>query len=232
MRPRTRSLDVVCGPRRPPVDLQDIVVLDAFRRHPVRTGLLTYVVQRASCQIVRVDCVGVVLADECDRQFLQGGEVHAFVEHALVHGTVPEEDGHHPGFAPDLEGIGVTHRVGDGGADDRRRPGHALFEIDEMHRAALAARAPGHFPVELGDHRLHVAALGQVDVVSAVGAEYRVADRKRLAHSRRDSLLTDGEVHRALDLVAPVDVDDSLFDAPYAQHGAIEPFIQRRVAHR
>src|SRR5260221_8790668 len=80
-------------------DGQDVVAVDAFGGQPVRAGAGHDVSRVLAAELMGVDRVQVVLADEDDGQALEGGEPEALVPDALVGGALPEEAGHHAGGA-------------------------------------------------------------------------------------------------------------------------------------
>src|SRR2546421_2213909 len=149
----------------------DVVAVEPLGRQPERLGLRANVRPALPPRLVGVDRVPVVLADEDHRQPLEGGEVERLGEDALLRRPVAEEAHDHGVRAAELQGVGVPGGVGDGRADHGGRAQHAGLGVDQVHRPALTAGAAGRAAVQFGDHRVEVAALGEVHGVAAVGAE-------------------------------------------------------------
>ena len=169
-----------------------------------------------------VDRVEIVLADEQDRQLPERGEIHAFVPGAFVGCALAEEASDDRLRLLHLERQRGADGIRDARCNDRGRAHHVDLGIDEMHRPRLAARAAVDLAVELGHHARHVAALGEVKRVAAVGAEHHVALVQVIAHRGGNRLLPDAEVDRALDLVRGVKADDLFLDPPDQVHRPIK----------
>jgi hypothetical protein len=99
---------------------------------------------------------------------------------------------------------------------------YAGFGIDEVHRSALASGTSGGFPVKFGDHRFHVAALGEVKGVAAVSAEDDILRLQCAAYAHGYGFLSDGEMNGALDYVGRVDSRDLLFQPADAVQRSIQ----------
>src|SRR5262249_5696411 len=109
------------------------------------------------------------------------------------------------------------------GTDAGRGTHHAAFRGDEVHRAALAARAAGGLAVQLGDHLPQVAAAGPAEGVATVGAEDDVARAQRLADADRDRLLADRQVDRAPNAVPGKDACDLFLGGADPVRDLIQP---------
>ena len=102
---------------------------------------------------------------------------------AFFRGAIAKECGNHSSLAFTLASQRVTKRDGNGGAHDGRSAEDVLIHADQVHGPALSAGAPGVLAVELGDHGVEVAALGQICGVPPVarrdyiiGAQHNSAD--------------------------------------------------------
>ena len=209
---------------------KDVVLLDALRGHAVRAHAPADVFGRLALPLVRVNRIAVVLADEQDRQLLQRGEVERLVKHTFLGRAVAKERDHHAALAPQLDGVGIAHRVRNRGGDDRRGAHHAARDVDQVHRAAFAARAAVDLAVELGDHAPQVAAFGEIHRMAAVRPEDDVVRLEGLAGADRHALLPDRQVNRALDLVGRIDARDLFLDPPDAVERAVESGVEGGVA--
>src|SRR5690606_41438018 len=85
-------------------------------------------------------------------------------------------------------------------ADDAVRAEHALRQVGDVHRAALAATRTGGLAVDLGHHRGHVHALGDAVAVAAVGGGDGVALVEVRAHPGGGRLLARVQVDEPGDL--------------------------------
>src|SRR5690606_2270323 len=94
------------------------VAAEGLCRDADGSGAAGNVALRLAFALMGVDGVEVVLTDVEDRQMLEGGEVHAFVEDAFFSRAIAEEADDDAGALPVLLGIGVAGGVPDAGADD------------------------------------------------------------------------------------------------------------------
>ena len=85
-------------------------------------------------------------------------------------------------------------------ADDAVGAEHALGEVGDVHRAALALAEAVGAAVDLEHHALHVAALGDAVPVAAMRADDVVGVVEVLADADRDRFLARIEVREAGDL--------------------------------
>ncbi len=138
---------------------------------------------------MRVNGVAVILTDEEDRQLLQRCEIQALREDPLLRRAVAEEAGNDRLLPLNTQGIGVADGIRNGGADHGRGAHHAGLQADQVHRAALAASAAGRLAVQLRQHRLQPAALGQVESMTAIGAEDHIVGPQGFTHTDRHRLL-------------------------------------------
>ena len=176
-----------------PVDdhARDVVALRAGRD----------VVDRAVVAEGRRLGVAVVLAHEHDRQLPDRGQVQR------SRGRSPGSRRRRRRSRPSTASVPCVFAVsaapqasGNAAADDAVRAEHALLDVGDVHRAALALADAGLPAHQLGRHAGDVDALGDAVAVAAVGAgdEVRVAEVR--AHADRDRLLTGVEVDEARDL--------------------------------
>src|SRR6185312_9295458 len=203
-------------------DQQGVAALDAFMGDAEDSGALARIGMRHAIPNMRVDRIVIVLAHEENGQFLQRGEVEAFVAHPLVHRALAEEAGDDRLGAPRLEREGVAHRLRDGGRYDGGGSHHMGAHVHQMHRTGLAARATIGLTVEFGYHALEIAALGEIERVAAIGAERDIVRCKRRAHADRDRFLPNREMDRALDLVRRIILDDLFFDSADSIEAAVK----------
>src|SRR5262249_27709759 len=97
------------------------------------------------------------------------------------------------------------------------------IEVDEMHRAALAARTARRFAVNLGHHPFEVTALGQIVGVGTMTGEHVVPLFERAAGAGGRCLLADAQMHGAAHLLFGIVRGDALFYGADARHLAVEP---------
>src|SRR5262249_19947998 len=93
--------------------------------------------------------VAVVLADEDHRQLPDAGQVHAFERRTLVRGAVAEEADRHLVGALALRRQARAAGQRRPAADDAVGAQHALADVGDMHRAALALAGAGGLAVDL-----------------------------------------------------------------------------------
>jgi hypothetical protein len=113
------------------------------------------------------------------------------VELALGHGAVTEVAGGHPVDAAHLVGQRHPHGERQPAADDRVAAVETPLRVEDVHRAAASATAPGYLAVHLGHQRFHADAPGERVPVLTIGGHDRVVRRKRLAGPDRDRLFAD-----------------------------------------
>ena len=166
--------------------------------------------------------VQVVLADEDRRQLPGCRQVETLVERAVVRRAVPEERHAHPVGFEQHGRVAAAGRQGDARPDDAAGAHEADLGLEQVHRAAAAARAAGGAAHHLGDQFARRHALGQGMAVAAVRAEHGVIVAQVRAHARRHRLLADVGMHAAVDFARRVELDQLLLGAADEQHGAVE----------
>ena len=134
--------------------------------------------------------------------------------------------------AAPLEAQRRADRMRNGAGHHGRRAHQADLGCGEVHRARLAARDAARAAVQLGEHGVEPAALGDVEAVRAVGREHQVVGPQAVAHADRDRLLADRQMDRALDPVGRIELDDPLLDQPDQQRRPEQPAIDRFIPHR
>ena len=180
--------------------------LEAVARRAVGGGML----DRRHLADRRVFHVEVVLADEDDGQLPDGGEIERLVECADVGGAVAEEADRDILFAEILRAPGRAAGDRQMRADDGVGAEHVVLDRGQMHRAALAAHEPDVAQHQLAEHAFHRGAARQGVSVSAIGAEGFVALAHGDAKSRRDGLLPERKMARALDQVLQEEIVGAL----------------------
>ena len=114
--------------------------------------------------------VTVVLEHEEDRQLVDGREVHRLERRALVERAIAEE------CYGDTAGLALLR--GERGAARERRPStdnavgaqHALADVGDVHRAALAFAQAALAAEDLLHHAIDIAALADAVTMPAMGA--------------------------------------------------------------
>src|SRR5579863_461870 len=205
-------------------DLEGIAILDLLCRNLEHARAFARIGLRHSIPDMRINRVMIVLANEQDRQFPQCGEVQALIRDAFIHRAFAEERNDN-GFAfARFEREGIANRLRNRRRDDGRRTHHAGADVDEVHRPGFASGAAVALPVEFGNHALEVAAFRKIKRVAAIGAEGDVARLEHTADADRNGFLSNRKMHRALDDVAWVDLDDLFLDPPNSVEAAIDGF--------
>src|ERR1700728_182924 len=111
--------------------------------------------------------VPVVLGDEDRWQVPHAGQVHRLERGALVAAAVAEERNADPAGALDLGGKRGPADQRRAAADDAVGAEHALGQVGDVHRAALAVAASGPAAVDLGHHLADIDALGDAVPMTA-----------------------------------------------------------------
>jgi hypothetical protein len=178
----------------------------------------------------RADPVQVVLAHEEDRELPDRGHVQRLVERPLVVGRVAEE--------ADRDRVAALHleRHGEAGGQrertaDERVPAHEVtLCVEDVHRAAEAARAAGRLAVQLGHHLLgRDSTHERVDVVPVPGDDVVVARTGRGHDPVGARFLSWIEMEEATDLADLVVLVALLFEAAGEEHVAEQPFAKLGV---
>ncbi len=138
--------------------------------------------------------VVVVLDDDDDRQSPDGRHVQALVEGADVGRTVAGERHAHLSLLAVLRGEARPDGDREVGTHYRVRADDALFEICEVHRAALAPAKASLAAENLAEGGVHRRARRENGPVAAVGACHHVSGGEKRAHTYRDGLLALAQV--------------------------------------
>ena len=211
------------GLLRGAVDNVGVVAVDDDLRQAVgRSAVARGARHRRDVADRRVFHVVVVLAHEDDRQLPDRREVQRLVERADVGGAVAEEADGHVLVALVLRA--QRRAAGDRQvrADDRVGTHHAVLGGGEVHRAALAAHQAVVALHQLAEHFLDRHAARQRVRVAAIGAEGVVALDHGAGEARRDRLLPEREVARALHEVLQEQVVGALLGLPQPELRVIE----------
>jgi hypothetical protein len=115
--------------------------------------------------------VGVVLQHVDDRELPQRGDVQCFGEGALLGRAIAEEAQHHLLLLADLRRVGGAGRLRDALPDNARCAQEPAFGVGQVHRAAVPTAQAGGPPVDLGHHRVRIAAEDQGIAVTPVGGQ-------------------------------------------------------------
>ena len=140
------------------------------------------------------------------------------MKRAVVGRAVAEEAEDDLPLAPHLAGEPGARADGDVAADDSRRAEVARAHVGDVHRAALALAIAGGLAAELGEHVFQLAAARDAVAVAAVGAGDDVVRPDRRARADRDGLLAGVNVGRALQDVAPQELEDLLLERADHHH--------------
>jgi hypothetical protein len=211
------------------VDENRVAAVDGDARHRERPGLDRQRLAGRRVGVLLFDArdhvVAVVLQHVDDRQLPQRGDVQRFGERALLGRAVAEEAQHHLAVAADLRRVRGAGRLGDALPDDSGRAEEPPFRVGQVHGPAVAAAQPGGPPVDLGHHRLRVAAERQRIAVAPVGGHHLVAGAQRRQRADDRRLRTVGQVG-----VAPDDARvlgerrlHPLLEFPDPQHLPVHP---------
>ena len=176
----------------------------------------------------RVLHIEVVLADEHGRQVPDLRHVEGLVERPDVGRPVPEERDRDVVGAPHLGRPGRAVRGAEVRADDGVGAHHALRDVGQVHRAALAAEDPVLPAEELGHRRPRIHAARERVRMATVGGERVVAGTQDRAEPGGDRLHAEREVRRALHEVLQEQVVGALAELPQQLQGAVhaDPNVQ------
>src|SRR5215469_10158634 len=202
---------------------EEVEAVDDDTGHAEPGGTVGDVVTRHRPGAGRALGIPVVLGDEDGRQIPHRGQVHRLERRALVARAVTEEH--------DADAAGALDLGGQRRPADQRRPAtddavgaeHALGQVGDVHRAALAMAAAGPAAVDLGHHLAYVDALGDAVAVAAMGARDRVTVVEVAAYADRRSLLAGVQVDESGNLAGRelgVDAFFKISDRPHQPVGA------------
>ena len=166
----------------------------------------------------RAHRVFVVLDDVDDREIEKGRHVQRLVEAALVHRAIAEEAERSTLEPLVFNAIGEAETERRLAADDAVSAPVVLVRRKEMHRAALALRAPGCLPIKLGHAFIHAHSHGQRMRVAPVGGDDVVVIAHQRTGADGNGFLPDIEVHEAAHLALLVVTERALLESPDAQH--------------
>lgn len=209
------------------VDVEDVHAVDLDAFHSVGGGFLLEVVGHGCAAFDGgAHGVAVVLDDEDDGDAPEAGEVHAFVESALVEGTVAEVgegdfllggdargvlpgggqwgsvgrgDGAVDDFGFVLGGEGEAGADGCLGADDAVAAEVPVRAVEHVHGATLALGAAGDFSVHFGHAGACGHAAGEGVTVVAVRGDDWVVVVEGVDGADGEGFLADVEVTEAAD---------------------------------
>jgi hypothetical protein len=225
-----------------------VPAVDRDAGHRERPGLDRQRVARRGVRVLLLDpgdhVVGVVLQHVDDRELPQRGDVQRFGERALLGRAVAEEAQHHLPLLADLRRVRGAGRLRDALPDNARRAQEPALGVGQVHRAAVAAAQAGGPPVDLGHHRVRIAAEDQGIAVTPVGGHHLVtgargsAQRRQRPDDRR--LCPVGQVGVTADHARVLGERrlDPLLERPDPQHLPVHPDqavgvrLGNRVIHR
>ena len=218
----------------------EIIAVDNDARHRIGDGAGRDILDRGGARGRDRHAVEIVLADEHHGQLPDRSEIERLVEGAFVVGAVAEERHRdRAGFQP----LGAERRAdGDrqAAADNAVGAEIAAVRVGDVHRAAAPAAIAGLAAEKLGEHPLHLGALGDAMAVAAMCGGDVVAVGKRRADADGGGLLADRQVHRAVALAPDVAVlrrlleaaDQVHFPASVAELVASQTIVDRRTIAR
>ena len=144
------------------------------------------------------------------------------MEAARVHGAVAEEADADVAVAFEfrrmLQRPADADRQGDIAADDAVAAREAVLFVEQVHRAAFAARDAGAFAVDLGHQFVRVAAQDQAVGMVAVGRQGLVARLVGVQDAQRDRFLADVKMQVAADFAGAERPVALLFEVADVQH--------------
>ena len=140
------------------------------------------------------------------------------MELTLVGGAIAEEAGCHAFLALQLVGERETHGDRQAAAHDGVATVEAPADVEQVHRAAAAARAAVRLAVHLGHDRARRHTARERMAVLAVRGHHRVIAGERGHRARRNRFFSDVQVQEPADLLLGVELRALLFEAAHAQH--------------
>src|SRR4030095_1565597 len=169
--------------------------------------------------------VKIILAYKNNRQLLQCGKIQTFVKDSLVCRPVSEEADHNSVLSLQLYSVRITDRVWNRRSHHGGSAHNPVSRIDQMHGAALTFGAACSLSIKLGEHFLEFASLCQVIGMAPVRTENYIVWLQSFANSNGDCFLSDGKMHRALDLVAGIDLGNFLLHPPNSVEGPVKTLV-------
>ncbi len=184
--------------------------------------------------------VGVVLQHVDDRQLPQRGHVERLGERALLGRAVAEEAQHHLPLAADLRRVRDAGGLRDALPDDAGRAQEPAPGVGQVHRAAVTSAQAGGPPVDLGHHRVRIAAEDQGIPMTPVGGHHLVSGTQGGQRPDDRGLRPVGQVGVAADHARVLGECrlDPLLELPDPQHLPVHPGqaagvrLRNRVIHR
>src|SRR5262245_12861200 len=184
--------------------------LDAMPAHQFSNGA----VWRLALSERSVHRIEIVLANEKYGEPMNRGEVHTLVENAGLDRRVAEKNGSDSGTVLQHRAKRRTDPDGNGAADNRHAAQEIDREVDEVHRAALARRAPVHLAVKLREHGAQAAAFADVVSMRAVRADDVVFRAQMPADASSHRFLADAEMRGTAHITLRIEVLDALLHPP------------------
>src|SRR5262249_42671112 len=160
----------------------------------------------------------VVFTNENDRQLIESCEIQRFVESALINCSVTEETKRHTIFATVFDGKSQSHRQRNVSRDNGVTSVHVMLLVEEMHRAAQAARATRFLSKKLRHTSVGACAASKgVSVIAVRGDDVIVVTDS--GDSAGDAcFLTDVKVTKTADLLRLILLTRAFLEAPNQQH--------------
>src|SRR6266542_1746444 len=200
------------------VDRLDVLAVGLQRLHAERLGALREIAQRCVLRLRRRLGPLVVLEHEDGGNAPELREVERLVEGADVRRAVAEEGERDARLAAHLEGERGAGHLRQAAADHGVGAHVPALDVVEMHRAAVAVRAPLLLAVELGHHLVRVRPLRERVPVCAMSRGDHVALLERAADTDGAGFLADGHVQEAGQLAGAEALLDLLLEAADEQH--------------
>ena len=234
------------GDRRPHrlVDRHRVPAVDRDPGHRERPGLDRQRLARRGVRVLLLHAgdhvVGVVLQHVDDRQLPQRGHVQRFGERALLGRAVAEEAQHHLPLPADLRRVRGAGRLRDALPDDPGRAQEPALGIGQVHRATVTAAQPGGPPVDLGHHRVRIAAEDHGIAMAPVGGHHLITWAERGQRPDDRGLGAVGQVGVPADHARMLGERglDPFLELPDPQHLPVHPGqalgiqLRYRVIHR
>ena len=157
------------------------------------------------------------------------GQVERLVEGADVGGALPQLDKHAIRLALVVERQRDADCDRQLAADDAPASQEVPLDVEQVHRAAVAAGHARRLAEQLGHDAVRLGPHGQGRAVVAIAREHVVARLERIDGADVGRLLADGEMAVAADARAGVLLLRALLEAADQQHLAQQALRRRRV---